>query len=178
MAFAARFSALFAGVLLLWGGHSALAQEQVAPVAAPEKAAVIAPVSTPAPVAPSSLSGGGSVSLLGYVLTIVVLGAAGFTVLLRGGFFGVSWGAAKTVRKLRIEESRTVGNRQHLVVAEYEGRRVLLGISPGRIDYLCGLDSEGAGHGGGFSEVLSDATSGALPLSKDEHRTEAVKEVK
>jgi flagellar protein FliO/FliZ len=178
MAFAARFSALSAGVFLLWGGLPALAQEQAAPPAPPERPAVVTPVSTPVSSAPASLPGGGTVSLLGYVLTIVVLGAAGFTVLLRGGFFGVSWGAAKTVRKLRIEESRTVGNRQHLVVAEYEGRRVLLGISPGRIDYLCGLDGEGAGHGGAFSEALSDATSGALPTPKGEHKDEAVKEGK
>ena len=178
MAFAVRFFALSAGALLLWGGPSALAQEQAAPVSVPEKAAVVTPVATPTSSAPSSLSGGGTVSLLGYVLTIVVLGAAGFTVLLRGGFFGVSWGAAKTVRKLRIEESRTVGNRQHLVVAEYEGRRVLLGISPGRIDYLCGLDGEGSGQGGGFSEALSAATSASLPLPTGEHKDEAAKEGK
>ena len=90
----------------------------------------------------------------------------------------MSWGAAKTVRKLRIEESRTVGNRQHLVVAEYEGRRVLLGISPGRIDYLCGLDGEGSGQGGGFSEALSAATSASLPLPTGEHKDEAAKEGK
>ena len=186
MAFAARFSALFAGVLLLWGGPSAWAQEQAPTVAPVEKTAAAVPVPTPLPTpvpaqnlsAPPALSGGGTVSLLGYVLTIVVLGAAGFTVLLRGGFFGVSWGAAKTVRKLRLEESRTVGSRQHLVVAEYEGRRVLLGISPGRIDYLCGLDGEGSGQGGGFSEVLSDASSGALPLPQGAHKDAALKEGK
>lgn len=176
MAFAARFSALFAGVYLLWGGLAALAQEQLPPATAPDKPAVVVPVAPPSVPAPQP--GGGTVSLLGYVLTIVVLGAAGVTVLLRGGFFGVSWGAAKTVRKLRIEESRTVGNRQHLVVAEYEGRRVLLGISPGRIDYLCGLDGDGAGQGGGFSEALSEATSGALPSPKSDWKDEAVKEGK
>lgn len=117
-------------------------------------------------------------SLLGYVLTIVVLGAAGFTVLLRGGYFGVSWGAAKAVRKLRIEESRTVGSRQHLVVAEYEGRRVLLGISPARIDYLCSLDGDGGGQSGGFSEALLDATAGPLPHSKGAHVDEPIKEGK
>ena len=176
MASAARFFALLAGVLLLWGGHSALAQEQPPTAAPPDKSVVVVPAGPPS--VPASVTGGGTVSLLGYVLTIVVLGAAGVTVLLRGGFFGVSWGAAKTVRKLRIEESRTVGNRQHLVVAEYEGRRVLLGISPGRIDFLCGLDGDGAGQGGGFSEALSDATSGALPLSRAEQKDEPVKEGK
>jgi len=176
MAFAARFSALFAGAMLLWGGHSALAQEQAPPAKASDKLTLVVPPA--APSVSAAQPGGGTVSLLGYVLTVVVLGAAGVTVLLRGGFFGVSWGAAKTVRKLRIEESRTVGNRQHLVVAEYEGRRVLLGISPGRIDYLCGLDGDGGGQGGGFSEALSEATSGALPLPKGNQKDEAVKEGK
>jgi flagellar protein FliO/FliZ len=178
MAFAVRFSALSAGAFLLWGGLSVLAQEQAAPVPPPERAVALAPVSAPVSGTPPGVSGGGTVSLLGYVLTIVVLGAAGVTVLLRGGFFGVSWGAAKTVRKLRIEESRTVGNRQHLVVVEYDGRRVLVGISPGRIDYLCGLDAEGAGQGVGFSEALSDATSGALPPPQNQSKDEAEKEVK
>jgi flagellar protein FliO/FliZ len=172
MAFAARFPALFAGVLLLWAGQPLSAQEQADPNVTSERTTV-----TPPPVS-SPFSGGGTVSLLGYVLTIVVLGAAGFTVLLRGGYFGVSWGAAKAVRKLRIEESRTVGNRQHLVVAEYEGRRVLLGISPARIDYLCGLDGDGGAPAGTFSEALSDATVGEQTQSKGDQKAEPLKEGK
>jgi flagellar biogenesis protein FliO len=98
-------------------------------------------------------------------------------VLLRGGFFGVSWGAAKTARKLHIEESRVVGNRQHLVVAEYEGKRVLIGISPGRIDFLCGLEGDQAGQGVAFAEALSDATSAAFSPTKTEGRDVGTKEV-
>jgi hypothetical protein len=63
-------------------------------------------------------------------------------------------------------------------VAEYEGRRVLLGISPGRIDYLCGLDTEGSGSGGGFSDALSEATSGALPAPGGVQTGESVKDGK
>lgn len=47
-------------------------------------------------------------------------------------------------RHLAIVESRPLGNRQHLVVADYAGRRFLLGVCPGRIDLLAPLDSPGA----------------------------------
>jgi hypothetical protein len=167
MAYAARFPTVLLWVVSLWGGL--LRAQEKAPPPVPQGPAVY----TPAPVSPATgnlkaLDGGGTVSILGYVLTVLVLGAAGFTVLLRGGFFGVSWGASKTARKLHIEESRMVGNRQHLMVAEYDGRRVLLGVSPGRIDFLCGLESETAGQGLAFSEALSDATSGASSPLKAE----------
>jgi hypothetical protein len=118
--------------------------------------------------------------LLGYILTIVVLGAAGITILLRGGLGGFSFGSAKTARKLRIEETRTVGSRQHLVVAEYEGRKVLLGISPGRIDYLCGLAGGDEVRDSGFSAALMDATalgaSQTVPPAKDSPKQEVGKE--
>ena len=172
MAVAARFPAVLAGAVLFWSGHPLCAQQESGLGLAAGTAAAVFPGTSP------SFSGGGTVSLLGYILTIVVLGAAGFTVLLRGGYFGVSWGASKTVRKLRIEESRTVGSRQHLVVAEYEGRRVLLGISPARIDYLCALDGDGVGHGVGFSEALSDASSGVQPRPTVEQKHEPLKEGK
>jgi len=34
-----------------------------------------------------------------------------------------------------------LGNRQFLIVAEYEDRKMLIGVCPGRIDYLCPLGS-------------------------------------
>lgn len=39
-----------------------------------------------------------------------------------------------------IEETRSLGNRQFLVVASCDGRRFLLGVSPGRIATLADLD--------------------------------------
>ncbi|MBL9215138.1 MAG: flagellar biosynthetic protein FliO [Opitutaceae bacterium] len=48
--------------------------------------------------------------------------------------------AGRSERKLAIAETRSLGNRQHLVVAEYEGRKFLLGVCPGRIDLLTSLD--------------------------------------
>lgn len=43
-------------------------------------------------------------------------------------------------RKLAIAESRPLGNRQYLVVAEYDGRKYLLGVCPGHIEMLAPLD--------------------------------------
>jgi flagellar biogenesis protein FliO len=47
------------------------------------------------------------------------------------------------VRKLEIREMRALGNRQFLLVVEYEEHRMLLGVTPGKIDYLCPLDGPG-----------------------------------
>jgi flagellar protein FliO/FliZ len=45
--------------------------------------------------------------------------------------------------KLAIEETRSLGNRQYLVVAAYEGKKLLLGVTPGRIKLLCELSDDG-----------------------------------
>jgi flagellar protein FliO/FliZ len=44
------------------------------------------------------------------------------------------------VRSLAIDETRSLGNRQYLVVASYEGKKFLIGVCPGRIDMLSSLD--------------------------------------
>ena len=36
---------------------------------------------------------------------------------------------------------RPLGNRQFLIVVGYDDTRMLLGVTPGKIDYLCPLDS-------------------------------------
>ncbi len=43
-------------------------------------------------------------------------------------------------RLISVEETRSLGNRQYLVVAGCEGRRFLLGVTPGRIQLLSPLD--------------------------------------
>lgn len=43
-------------------------------------------------------------------------------------------------RSLDVEETRSLGNRQYLVVASYEGKKFLLGVCPGRIDLLAPLE--------------------------------------
>jgi flagellar protein FliO/FliZ len=114
------------------------------------------------------ISSGAGISLLGYALTIVVLAGAGVAVLFRGGGMGGFRGMAKGPRKLNVEETRALGHRQYLVVAEYEGRRFLLGVCPGSIEYLSGLDADVASPEGSFQEILST----------DMSQTEKGKEVK
>ena len=40
---------------------------------------------------------------------------------------------------LKVEETKPLGNRQFLVVASYEGQKFLLGVVPGRIEFLSAL---------------------------------------
>jgi len=47
---------------------------------------------------------------------------------------------SRAAKKLSIAESRPLGNRQHLVVADYAGRKFLLGVCPGRIEMLTALE--------------------------------------
>ncbi len=45
----------------------------------------------------------------------------------------------KDLRALAIEETRSLGNRQFLVVASYSGKKFLLGVCPGQINLLTAL---------------------------------------
>ena len=49
----------------------------------------------------------------------------------------------RDARQLVINETRSLGSRQFLVVASYEGKKFLLGVCPGRIDLLAPLDGPG-----------------------------------
>ncbi|MBX3739005.1 MAG: flagellar biosynthetic protein FliO [Candidatus Didemnitutus sp.] len=78
-----------------------------------------------------------------YVLIVLAAGAAaaGGWMLWRqrrtpGGIAG------RDARKLTIAESRSLGNRQYLVVADYEGKKFLLGVCPGSISMLQALDAD------------------------------------
>ncbi len=52
-------------------------------------------------------------------------------------------GIGRDQRALAVDETRSLGNRQYLVVASYEGRKFLIGVCPGRIDMLAPLDGAG-----------------------------------
>ncbi len=52
--------------------------------------------------------------------------------------------AGRDHRALAVDETRSLGNRQFLVVASYEGRKFLLGVCPGRIEMLAPLDGSGS----------------------------------
>jgi flagellar protein FliO/FliZ len=43
-------------------------------------------------------------------------------------------------RAIVVEETRSLGNRQYLVIAACDGRRFLLGVTPGRIELVASLD--------------------------------------
>ncbi len=45
----------------------------------------------------------------------------------------------RDVRQLAIQETRSLGSRQYLVVASYEDKKFLLGVCPGRIEMLTPL---------------------------------------
>ncbi len=79
-------------------------------------------------------SGFGALTVFG----AVVLAAAGGWMLWRGRKLPF---AGRDARKLTIDETRSLGSRQYLVVASYEGKKLLLGVCPGRIDLLTPLDS-------------------------------------
>lgn len=79
---------------------------------------------------------------------------AGGLFFFRNGF-GMLSQKNKAARKLEISETRMLGNRQFLVVAEYEGKKMLIGVCPGRIDYLCNLNGS-EGDGEHFSSMLPE----------------------
>ena len=81
--------------------------------------------------------GGGTFQLTIYLVLLLALFAGGLY-LLRNGFT-LFQPKMKGDRKLEISETRMLGNRQFLVVAAYEDRKILIGVCPGRIDYLCTL---------------------------------------
>ncbi len=83
-------------------------------------------------------------SFMGMIATII-----GFLIIL-GGMAVVAWYLFKrgVIRKpfaskegkLKIAESRMLGNRQYIMVVEYEDNKILLGVGPGKIEYLTSLN--------------------------------------
>ena len=73
-----------------------------------------------------------------WVAIALFLGAGGAWLLWkrRGGDTALK----RDPRKIQIEESRSLGNRQYLVVATYEQKKFLLGVTPGQIQMLAPLD--------------------------------------
>jgi flagellar biogenesis protein FliO len=114
--------------------------------------ALPSPMASPSPfLAPFPSHTGDSVQIAVYFILIIALLAAGLYYT-RTGFSGLN-GKGKGERKLVVTETRTLGNRQFLVVAEYENRKMLLGVCPGRIDYLSTLSE---GNDDTFSTDLQD----------------------
>ncbi len=55
---------------------------------------------------------------------------------------GLTRSAALGGARLSIAETRSLGSRQYLVVADYDGRKFLLGVCPGSIELLTPLDGD------------------------------------
>lgn len=83
--------------------------------------------------APAGAGGANSYLLLG---TAVLAAGAGWWLWTKRRA-GPAGGASA---KLAIVESRSLGSRQYLVVADYDGRKFLLSVCPGSIELLTPLD--------------------------------------
>ena len=93
--------------------------------------------------APESFSHAGGASAYGWAATAFIgAAAAGAIWLWWRRRLGEAGPTARGERKLAIAETRPLGNRQYLVVADYGGRKFRLGVCPGRIDLLAPLDRD------------------------------------
>lgn len=81
-------------------------------------------------------SGGTSLNTVSLLIGVVLAGVGGWMVWRNRRGVPV----ARDLRSLAIDETRSLGNRQYLVVASYEGKKFLIGVCPGRIDMLSPLD--------------------------------------
>jgi flagellar protein FliO/FliZ len=104
------------------------------PATAADPTGVIYP--RPAGVPAESVSGS-SPRYLPTLVAVLVMGSVG------GWLF---WRARRTpsgvapLRKLAVAETKSLGNRQFLVVATYDDKKYLLSVCPGRIDLLTQLE--------------------------------------
>jgi flagellar protein FliO/FliZ len=89
----------------------------------------------PATGSPAEHTGIGATGLIG-----AALAAAGGGWLIWSRRRSRVPGSGRSERLLSIAETRSLGNRQYLVVAAYGNRRFLLGVCPSRIDLLAPLD--------------------------------------
>jgi flagellar protein FliO/FliZ len=96
------------------------------------------PKNAPDAVTTAAPSDGSGRSLL--VVGAFLLALGGGWLLLRRRGLPLSRVAGVKRALLRVEETKSLGNRQYLVVAGCEGRRFLLGVTPGRIQLLSPLD--------------------------------------
>jgi flagellar protein FliO/FliZ len=87
----------------------------------------------PSPVAKVAAAPNGSMT----VILVCLLGAAGGWMLWNR--IRTRGPAALGGRQLAIAETKSLGNRQFLVVASYQDQKFLLGVCPGRIDLLSSL---------------------------------------
>src|SRR5206468_521173 len=100
--------------------------------AAPDDTKIFTPGSSSAAAAPSTGPGLGSVTLF---VGLALAGVGAWLVWRARNGSPIS----RDARSLAIQETRSLGNRQYLVVASYEDKKFLLGVCPGRIEMLTPL---------------------------------------
>ena len=96
----------------------------------------LTPRPPPAILAPKE--GAGTGNLITYFVVLVVFAAGGIYLIKRGLPLR---GAKSSENHLQLLETKMLGNRQFLVVVRYQDNKMLLGVGPGQIQYLCPLDS-------------------------------------
>lgn len=72
-----------------------------------------------------------------YLILLAVIGAVILHFFKQGKFIK---GAGGKGRILKVTETHMLGNKQFLIVVEYDQHKVLLGVGPGMINKLCFLD--------------------------------------
>jgi flagellar protein FliO/FliZ len=102
---------------------------------------VIYPRGTAGADAPAQAAPGGSNASL-ILAGVLLAGAGGWWLWLKRRDGGRGLGGKAAL--LNIAETRSLGSRQYLVVADYDGKKFLLGVCPGSIEMLTPLDGEKA----------------------------------
>ncbi|MCX6954723.1 MAG: flagellar biosynthetic protein FliO [Verrucomicrobia bacterium] len=127
-----RFRTLSAALL-------ALAMTAAVAIAADDNK-VIFPASKDSASASAGAAGNGSLGNMSLIVGLVLAAVGGWFVW-RGR---MSAPLSRDKALLAISETRSLGNRQYLVVASYENKKFLLGVCPGRIDLLAPLHDAAA----------------------------------
>lgn len=91
-----------------------------------------------------------------YLILLIVIGYAILQLSKKGRLFNK---ISKEGGKLQILETRMLGHKQFLMVVDYDGEKVLLGVGPGMISNLCRL---GVQDRGGVSEKKDEQRPVAL----------------
>lgn len=127
---------LLAGFVLV--ASAGLLRAQAADEAPVDKSpdAIIRPAAAPRAETPAINAPSGSFGALTFVGALA-LATGGIWLAKRGRLPGAG---NRDLRHLTVEETRPLGNRQYLVVAAYDDKRFLIGVCPGRIEFLTSLD--------------------------------------